>query len=88
MVRSVLVGDRVRWVSSEGTKRGEVVGVYNALDEFGDTVNFCHIEYSDGFGGTTLAMLPESQVTVTFRDINIQIERGERAEDGSFLPRA
>ena len=79
----VLVGDRVRWESCEGTKRGEVVAIYNALDAFGDNINFYHIEYNDGFNSTSMAMISEDRLAeiefkVTFRDVEIQIARGEK----------
>lgn len=82
-ITDILVGDRVRWESSDGTRRGEVIAIYNALDAFGDVINFYHIEYNDGFGGTSLAMIDETQLNhiefkVIFRDADIQIARGEK----------
>ena len=79
----VVVGDRVRWESCEGTKRGEVKQIFSALDSFGDNINFYHIEYNDGFNGTSMAMISEDRLSdiefkVIFRDIDIRIERGEK----------
>lgn len=82
-ISGILVGDRVRWQSNEGTKRGEVIAIYNALDAFGDVIDFYHVEYGDGFGGTSLAMIAETELhhiefKVIFRDIEVQIARGEK----------
>ena len=79
----VLVGDRVRWESSDGTRRGEVRQIFEALDSYGDTIYFYHIEYQDGFDGTSMAMISEDRISeiefkVTFRDVEIQIARGEK----------
>jgi hypothetical protein len=83
MEMEVLIGDRVRWQSCEGTKRGEVRQIFSALDSYGDNINFYHIEYNDGFNGTSMAMISEDRLheiefKVTFRDIEIQIARGEK----------
>jgi hypothetical protein len=50
---------------------------------YGDNINFYHIEYNDGFNGTSMAMISEDRLheiefKVTFRDIEIQIARGEK----------
>lgn len=79
----VLVGDRVRWQSNDGTRRGEVRQIFEALDSCGDTIYFYHIEYQDGFNGTSMAMISEDRISeiefkVTFRDVAIQIARGEK----------
>lgn len=79
----VLIGDRVRWESCEGTKRGEVKQIFNTLDAFGETTYFYHIEYNDGFNGTSMAMISEDRLNeiefkVTFRDLEVQIARGEK----------
>ena len=83
MITDILVGDRVRWESSEGTKRGEVKQIFDALDAYGDTIYFYYIEYLDGFGLPTMAMISEDRLSeiefkVTFRDVEIQIARGEK----------
>lgn len=57
----ILLHDRVRWQSSEGTREGAVVAIYNAQDAYGDIIDFYHVEYSDGFGGTSMAMLAETE---------------------------
>lgn len=82
-ITDILVGDRVRWESCDGTRRGEVVNIFNALDESGDVVDFYHVECSDGFGGTTMAMITETELhsiefKVIFRDAEVQIARGEK----------
>lgn len=82
-ITDILVGDRVRWQSCDGTRRGEVINIYNALDAFGDVINFYHVEYNDGFNGTRLAMIAETELEhiefkVIFRDVAIQIARGEK----------
>jgi hypothetical protein len=53
------------------------------LDSYGDNINFYHIEYNDGFNGTSMAMISEDRLheiefKVTFRDVEIQIARGEK----------
>ena len=83
MATEVLIGDRVRWESAEGTKRGEVMQIFDALDSYGDNINFYHIAYSDGFNGTSMAMISEDRLheiefKVTFRDVEIQMARGEK----------
>lgn len=83
MTTEVLIGDRVRWESNEGTKRGEVMQIFDALDSYGDNINFYHIAYSDGFNGTSMAMISEDRLheiefKVTFRDVEIQMARGEK----------
>jgi hypothetical protein len=88
VITGILVGDRVRWESCEGTKRhsvkrGEVKQIFSALDSFGDNINFYHIEYNDGFNSTSMAMISEDRLVdiefkVTFRDVQIQIARGEK----------
>jgi hypothetical protein len=83
MITDILVGDRVRWESCEGTKRGEVRQIFNALDSYGDTIYFYHIECGDGFNRTSMAMISEDRLNeiefkVTFRDVAIQIARGEK----------
>jgi hypothetical protein len=83
MITDILVGDRVRWESNEGTVRGEVKQIFDALDAYGDTIHFYYIEYLDGFGLPTMAMIAEDRLAeiefkVTFRDVEIQIARGEK----------
>jgi len=89
MITDILVGDRVKWESFEGTKRGEVKQIFSALDSFGDNIDFYHIEYNDGFNGTSMAMISEDRLheiefKVTFRDIEIQIARGVKNTPASF----
>ena len=80
--KNVLVGDRVRWQSCEGTKRGEVMQIFRAMDSYGDDINFYHIAYSDGFNGTSMAMISEDRLheiefKVIFRDWELQAEQAE-----------
>jgi len=80
--KNVQVGDRVRWMSRDGWKRGEVLQIFNTQDKWGDYINFFQIEYSDGFNGTGVAMicdneLEEIQFTVRFRDWELQAEQAE-----------
>ena len=89
MTQMILVGDRVRWDWPSGTKRGEVIQIFNTQDEFGDYINFYHISYSDGFGGTGMAMISQNEIEqfdlkVIFRDVENQIALGQRNADGSF----
>lgn len=82
-ITDILVGDRVRWESCDGTRRGEVKQIFSALDAFGDNIYFYHIEYNDGFNSTSMAMISEDRLSeiefkVTFRDIEVQIARGEK----------
>ena len=76
---NIMIGDRVRWDWPSGTKRGEVVQIFNTQDEFGDYVNFYHISYSDGFGGTGMAMISQYEIAdydlkVIFRDYEVQAD--------------
>ena len=85
----VLIGDRVRWMSNDGWKRGEVLQIFNTQDAYGEYVNFYRISYNDGFGGTGTAMISsdqfeETQFRVTFRDVEIQIARGEKVIEDSW----
>lgn len=82
-ISNVLIGDRVRWDGCSGTKRGVVTQIFNTQDEFGDYVNFYHIEYIDGFNTTSMVLISETEVEdlnfkVIFRDVDIQIARGEK----------
>lgn len=73
-----IVGDRVRWESRMGTRRGEVINIFDTVDEFGDTINFYYVEYRDDFG-TNTTMISENDVErldfkVIFRDYDKQAE--------------
>ena len=79
---NVQIGDRVRWESCEGTVRGEVKQIFDALDAYGDTIYFYYIEYLDGFGLPTMAMIAEDRLAeiefkVTFRDYELQAEQAQ-----------
>ncbi len=82
-ITEILIGDRVRWQSNEGTKRGEVKQIFSALDSFGDNIFFYHIEYNDGFNDSSMAMISEDRLNeiefkVIFRDLEVQMARGEK----------
>lgn len=79
----ILVGDRVRWESCDGTLQGEVRQIFEALDSYGDTIYFYYIEYNDGFNGTSMAMISEDRLseiefTVVSRDVKSSITRSEK----------
>ena len=81
----VLVGDRVRYESAAGTIRGEVVRIVRAKNACGDMINWIHIEYHNEKAPTKKSIavlaetaLPMMKFRVTFRDIEIQIARGEK----------
>ena len=84
--KTVLVGDRVRYDSVAGTIRGEVIRITRAKNDNGDMIDWIHVEYYnekspsknsiDVIADTALEMV---NFTVIFRDIAIQIARGEKA---------
>ena len=81
-IPGIQVGDRVRWESCEGTKRGEVMQIFSALDSYGDDIDFYHIAYSDGFGGTLMAMISEDRLDeiefkVIVRDLELEADRND-----------
>lgn len=81
-IPGIQVGDRVRWESCEGTKRGEVMQIFSALDSYGDNIDFYHIAYNDGFNGTSMAMISEDRIheielKVIFRDYELQADRAQ-----------
>ena len=83
--KTVLVGDRVRYESSAGTIRGEVTKIMRAPNACGDLINWIYVEYHNEkspvkksvvrLAETALEMM---KFVVTFRDIELQIARGER----------
>jgi hypothetical protein len=81
----VLVGDRVRYESAAGTIRGEVVRIVRAKNAAGDMINWIHIEYHNEKAPTKKSIavlaetaLPMMKFRITFRDVEIQIARGEK----------
>lgn len=86
--KTVLVGDRVRYESAAGTIRGEVVEIANRMcadDVVRPWIGVQH--YLNGRETVTYlsdASLAMMKFKVLFRDINVQIARGERNTDGSF----
>ena len=82
---NVLVGDRVRYESAAGTIRGVVVRIVQALNAAHDMVDWIHVEYYNEKAPTKKSIavlaetaLPMMKFVVTFRDIEIQIARGEK----------
>ena len=86
--KTVLVGDRVRYVSAAGTIRGEVVDIVDR--KCADNVVRPWIGVQHFLNGReTVTYLSDASLAmmkfkVLFRDINVQIARGERNTDGSF----
>jgi hypothetical protein len=83
--KTVLVGDRVRYESAAGTIRGEVVKIMQDRNAAGDMIDWIYVEYYNDkspsktsitrLANTALAMM---KFVVTFRDVEIQIARGEK----------
>lgn len=83
--KTILVGDRVRYESAAGTIRGEVIRIVQAKNAAGDMIDWIHVEYYNEKAPTkkSIAVLADTALemmkfVVTFRDINIQIARGEK----------
>lgn len=83
--KTILLGDRVRYQSAAGTIRGEVVKIMRAPNARGDLINWIYVEYYNDkspskYSITRLAetALEMMKFVVTFRDIDIQIARGEK----------
>ena len=87
--KTVLVGDRVRYVSAAGTIRGEVVDI--ADRKCADNVVRPWIGVKHTLNGReTITYLSDASLgmmkfKVIFRDINVQIAQGDRNVDGSFV---
>jgi len=85
MITEILLGDRVRYESAAGTIRGEVVKIMRAPNARGDMIDWVYVEYHNEkspikksvvrLAETALKMM---KFVVTFRDIDIQIARGEK----------
>lgn len=82
---TVLIGDRVRYESAAGTIRGEVVRIVRAMNAAKNMINWIHIEYHNEKAPTKKSIavlaetaLPMMKFVVTFRDICVQISRGEK----------
>ena len=83
--KTVLVGDRVRYESAAGTIRGEVIRIVRAKNAAGNMTDWIHVEYHNEKAPTkkSIAVLTDTSLemmkfVVTFRDIDIQIARGEK----------
>ena len=87
--KTVLVGDRVRYVSAAGTVRGEVVDIADRKCADGVVRPWIGVQhYLNGRETVTYlsdASLAMMKFVVTFRDINVQIALGDRNPDGSFV---
>ncbi len=87
--KTVLVGDRVRYVSAAGTIRGEVVDIANRECADGIVRPWIGVQHqlngSDTVTYLSDASLAMMKFVVTFRDINTQIALGDRNPDGSFV---
>ena len=83
--KTILIGDRVRYESAAGTIRGEVVKIMKDYNANNDLIDWIYVEYYNEkspskysivrLADTALAMM---KFVVTFRDIDIQIARGEK----------
>lgn len=92
--KTILIGDRVRWNSAAGMIRGEVIRIVQAKNAAGNIIDWIHVEYFNPkspskhsiavLADTALEML---QFVVTFRDIDIQIARGEKEAAQCLLPK-
>jgi hypothetical protein len=84
--KTILIGDRVRYESAAGTIRGEVVKIMKDYNANNDLIDWIYIEYYNEkspskysivrLADTALVMM---KFVVTFRDIDIQIARGNWA---------
>lgn len=83
--KTILIGDRVRYESAAGTIRGEVIRIVQAKNAAGNMIDWIHIEYHNEKSPTkkSIAVLADTALemmkfVITFRDIDIQIARGEK----------
>jgi hypothetical protein len=83
-MHNVLIGDRVRYESAAGTIRGEVIRITRKMNAANEMIDWIHIEYynHESPSKTSIAVLAETALPmmkfmVTFRDMDIQIARGE-----------
>lgn len=83
--KTILIGDRVRYESAAGTIRGEVIRIVQAKNAAGNMIDWIHVEYHNEKSPTkkSIAVLADTALemmkfVVTFRDIDIQIARGEK----------
>lgn len=81
----VLIGDRVRYESAAGTIRGEVIRIVRAKNAANNMINWIHVQYHNEKAPTKTSIavlaetsLPMMKFVVTFRDIEVQIARGEK----------
>ena len=83
--KTVLIGDRVRYESAAGTIRGEVIKIMQDRNAAGNMINWIYVEYYNEKSPSkySIARLADTSLemmkfVVTFRDIDIQIARGEK----------
>lgn len=81
-ITEVLIGDRVRYESAAGTIRGEVVDIVEDLNAANQLINWYVIQYHahgrDQRVRLAESALPMMKLKVIFRDVQIQIDRGEK----------
>ena len=85
--KTVLIGDRVRYESADGTIRGEVIRIVQAKNAAGNMIDWIHVEHycEKSPNKKSITVLAETSLemmkfVVTFRDIEIQIARGEKVD--------
>jgi hypothetical protein len=83
--KTILIGDRVRYESAAGTIRGEVVRVTRKKNSAGKMIDWIHVEYFNPRSPTnkSISVVPDTALqmlkfTVTFRDYEVQVARGEK----------
>lgn len=83
--KTVLIGDRVRYESAAGTIRGEVVKIMQDRNAAGNMIDWIYVEYYNEKSPSkySIARLANTSIemmkfVVIFRDIDIQIARGEK----------
>lgn len=80
--KTILIGDRVRYESAAGTIRGEVTKIDYAENANGDVIPWITVCYTK-FNRDCFARIPGNclamyKFVVMFRDVDIQIARGEK----------
>ena len=83
--KTVLIGDRVRYESAAGTIRGEVIRIVRAKNAAGNMIDWIHVQYYNEKSPSkySIAVLADTALemmkfVVTFRDVDVQIARGEK----------
>jgi hypothetical protein len=80
--KTVLIGDRVRYESAAGTIRGEVIDIADRVCADGVVRPWICVKHNLYFSGSVTwlsdSALEVMKFVVTFRDIGVQIARGEK----------